>query len=211
MNEPFVTEQLGFQQGLGEGGAVDCDERLSAPARIAVDGPGHQLLPGPALPGEEHGRVHRGDEVDALEDVPDLPRASDDAGLELDSVAIELLGQDDLDLIGIGRGRQTGIQVVLGGQRREAILGRRHDREQRGAGNELVQSPAHRPRALAARSRRQHEGDLLLPLAAPVIELAGGLDHLDLVSVGLDRLADGDRRLELSGVDEHASHVCLVL
>ena len=70
VNEPLlVAEQLALDQLLGDRGAVHLDERLVPPVRVAVDGPGHQLLAHPALAGDEHGRVRgRG----AAHRVPDL-------------------------------------------------------------------------------------------------------------------------------------------
>ncbi len=48
-----MAEQLRLHQGLGEGGAVDGHVGALGAGAGLVDGPGHQLLPGPALPGEE--------------------------------------------------------------------------------------------------------------------------------------------------------------
>ena len=52
----LVAEQLAFQQGLGNGGAVDGQERPGGPAAVLVDGPGDQLLAGAALAQDQHGR-----------------------------------------------------------------------------------------------------------------------------------------------------------
>ena len=57
---PLVPEQLRLHQGLREGGAVEGHERAVGAGAGLVDGPGHQLLPRPALPGEEDRRLGRG-------------------------------------------------------------------------------------------------------------------------------------------------------
>jgi len=44
----LVAEERAFQEALGEGGAVEGNERLVATVRILVEGAGHQLLAGGA-------------------------------------------------------------------------------------------------------------------------------------------------------------------
>ena len=51
----LVAEQLGLQEILGQGGAVDGDERAVLARRALVDGPRHALLAGAALAEDEHG------------------------------------------------------------------------------------------------------------------------------------------------------------
>ena len=58
----LVAEELGLDQLLGDGGAVDLDEGRLAPRRQGVDGAGHQLLAGAVLAVDEHAPVGgRGD------------------------------------------------------------------------------------------------------------------------------------------------------
>ena len=52
-----MTEQLGLQQVLGNGAAVDGDERPVGPVPVGVDHLGHQLLAGAALAVDEHGQA----------------------------------------------------------------------------------------------------------------------------------------------------------
>jgi hypothetical protein len=62
----LVPEQLGLEQGIGNRGQVHGHERLSPPRALVVDGAGHQLLPGAALRGDQHGGVrlrHLGDHL----------------------------------------------------------------------------------------------------------------------------------------------------
>src|SRR6266481_1326019 len=51
----LVAEQLGLEDGLGDGGAVDGHEGPLRPRRVVVQGAGEELLAGPALPEEEDG------------------------------------------------------------------------------------------------------------------------------------------------------------
>ena len=50
-----VTEQLGLDQGVGDGRAVDRHERLARARRAGAQRLGHQLLAGPRFAGDEHG------------------------------------------------------------------------------------------------------------------------------------------------------------
>jgi len=63
----LVTEQLGFEQVLGDGGGVEGDERLVGPGAVAVQGAGHQLLAGAGLPGDQHRGVGMGQAADGAE------------------------------------------------------------------------------------------------------------------------------------------------
>ena len=49
-----MAEQLGFDQLLRNGRAVDADHLLGSPFAGAVDGPGRDLLAGPVFTGDEH-------------------------------------------------------------------------------------------------------------------------------------------------------------
>ena len=44
-----MTEQLAFQQGVGQGGTVDGEITLIAPGAVEVNRPGDQLLAGPGF------------------------------------------------------------------------------------------------------------------------------------------------------------------
>ena len=60
------AEQLGFEQGLDEGGAVDRDERAGAPAAELVNLPRDELLAGARFALDEDREVGRGDPFDGL-------------------------------------------------------------------------------------------------------------------------------------------------
>jgi hypothetical protein len=53
----LMPEQLGLEEGLGDGGAVDRHQGSAAAAASGVDCPCAELLARPGLPGEEHGQV----------------------------------------------------------------------------------------------------------------------------------------------------------
>ena len=57
-----VAEELGFEQGLGDGTAVDGDEGCGGARAGAVDCARQQFLAGAAVAADEHARVRRGDE-----------------------------------------------------------------------------------------------------------------------------------------------------
>ena len=87
----LVAEQLALEQVLGDGGAVDRDERAGRARGLGVmDGARHQLLARAALAGDEHAALARRD-------------ARDEPAHALDGGA----GADDLS-IGFERGAQAG-------------------------------------------------------------------------------------------------------
>ncbi len=73
-----MPEQLGLEQRLREGGAVDRDEGLVPPRAPVVQRARHQLLAGAALAGDQHGRVALGDGLDPIGEAEHRRAASDD-------------------------------------------------------------------------------------------------------------------------------------
>ena len=62
---PFsVAEELGLQQSLGNGAAIDGHERALGPWRTVVDGSGNQLLAGARLAVHQHRRHAAGNLLD---------------------------------------------------------------------------------------------------------------------------------------------------
>ena len=53
----FVAEQLAFEQRLGDGGAVDRQERSGGPAAEVADRSGHHFLAGAGLAEDQDRRV----------------------------------------------------------------------------------------------------------------------------------------------------------
>ena len=56
-----MAEQLAFDERLGQGAAVDRDERLVGPRALVVNGAGDQFLAGAGFAEDQHGRVRRRD------------------------------------------------------------------------------------------------------------------------------------------------------
>ena len=73
-----VAEELTFQQTLGEGGAVDFDEILVAPAAGCVQGIGHEFLAGAALAGHENRGANVGEGFDHRKHFSDFLAGADD-------------------------------------------------------------------------------------------------------------------------------------
>ncbi len=65
----LVPEQLGFQEGVRQGAAVEGHHRPARPGAQLVDRPGHELLARAALALDQHGAVALGDEGQQLEDL----------------------------------------------------------------------------------------------------------------------------------------------
>ncbi len=62
-----MPEQFAFDQGLGQGGAVEADQRFVGARRGGVDRLGHQLLADPGFAGDQHGQVAAADQLDFLD------------------------------------------------------------------------------------------------------------------------------------------------
>ena len=103
----FVAEQLGLEQRVGEGGAVDRDERFAVARAAVVERAGDQLLAGAGLAEEQDRRVARRDRVEAVHHPAHDGRATDDLfgriqARELQARLAQLalnrhLGRDPLD------------------------------------------------------------------------------------------------------------------
>jgi hypothetical protein len=79
VNAPHVAEELRFQQGLGNGGAVDLHERQLSLRAAMVHGASHQLLSRAGLAGDQHRAAGCRDQLDAADDVGDGTAPADDA------------------------------------------------------------------------------------------------------------------------------------
>ena len=75
----LVTEQLAFQNALGQRRAIDRQEDAGA-SRMVVDGLGDHLLAGAALAGDEHRGVACRHRADGLADLEDRRTLSHDLG-----------------------------------------------------------------------------------------------------------------------------------
>jgi hypothetical protein len=91
----LVSEQLGFEEGVLEGGAVDGEEGACASAG-AVDGAGDEVLSGAGFAVEEDGGAERSDALDEVEDASHLGTFGDEVleavfGVELEAQLLELV------------------------------------------------------------------------------------------------------------------------
>ena len=62
-----MAEQLPLDEARAERGQADRDVRTVSTPAVPMDGPGDQLLAGPALAGDQDGDVRRRDQGDLLE------------------------------------------------------------------------------------------------------------------------------------------------
>ncbi len=75
-----MAEQLALEQRLGQPGGVHRDERLAATRREVVNPPRHQLLAGPGLAFDQHGRRHGRHLLDLHQHFLDRRRFAEDTG-----------------------------------------------------------------------------------------------------------------------------------
>src|SRR4051812_27892875 len=73
----FVSEQLAFQQRLGERGAIDGDHRFLGPLAMAVQRPRDQLFARAALPENQNGLVTGSSPLDKAENLLHWRRLAD--------------------------------------------------------------------------------------------------------------------------------------
>src|SRR5262249_11738223 len=118
-----VSEKLTFQEALGQGGAVDRNERLFGPVAVLVQGPGQHFLAGAALPTDEHHRIAGRNLAHQVEQVADRQARADDASrsffLTLGNGIVCFLGAAG----GYGRsGGDMGLLAELALQGQDAAL-----------------------------------------------------------------------------------------
>ncbi len=100
-----MAEQLGFQQVVGNGGAVDADEGLVGAARVRVQIARHHLLTHAAFAGDQDGGFRTRHLIGQLNDV--LHRR---------------IGRDHRSLV-VGHGRQDGGDQIRLGRQGDELLG----------------------------------------------------------------------------------------
>src|SRR5437016_5657698 len=74
----LVAEELALQEAGGDGGAVELDERATAPGAERVDQAADQLLASSRLAPDEDGRIRRGHTLDPTDDSPERQAPADD-------------------------------------------------------------------------------------------------------------------------------------
>ena len=121
----LVAEQLAFQEGLGDCGAVHLDERLCRPGPCLMDQGGNELLARAALPGDQDGSRCRCRFLRGLEDLqhPGIP--CHDAAARL--LVVRLRRGELMDLVEeppeVGRFLVEIDRAVLHGQHRVVDAG----------------------------------------------------------------------------------------
>ncbi|MNR06691.1 hypothetical protein D3C85_1227720 [compost metagenome] len=88
---PHMAEQFALYQGVGQGGAVEADQRMLGAQRAAMDGLGHQFLADAGFAADQHGEFAAAHQGDLFEQclvgraLPDhFPRADLASGLAID-------------------------------------------------------------------------------------------------------------------------------
>ena len=81
-----VAEQLRFRQPLGNRGGVEGNEPLVGARAVMVNGPRDELLAGARFALDQHGAVHRGDQLERREQLLHRAVAADDV-VEPETVA----------------------------------------------------------------------------------------------------------------------------
>ena len=152
-----VPEELGLHQPLGDGSAVDGDERLVAPVAVEVDGAGHQLLAGAALARDHDGGRAVGDLADGVEHLDHPAALADDVleavlGLELlpevevlvaELLALERVPDDEVDFVELERLGDVVVGAELHRLHRGLGRGHRGDHDDRGVGGDLLGGAQH--------------------------------------------------------------------
>ena len=145
-----MPEQLGFEEGIGDGGEVDGHEGLGAPRPLAVDGASHQLLARAALRRDEDGgrRLrHLGDQLvephhgrvasdQRIEAVGPIELGAEAMHLALEHPPLRRLSHEGEDLVHV-----EGLGHVVVGTALDRLHGRPHvlDRGDDDHGDALVE------------------------------------------------------------------------
>ncbi len=163
-----MTEELAFEQRLRKGGAVDRHEGLVAARAVAVDGLGHELLAGAALPQDEHGGVGPGDAGDELVDLLHGTALAHHAVLELRRLQAPVLAHQPLHVADVveRRGQDGGHRA----HQPQVVLGKPHP----GRAGVHVEHPQHPvEQAQGSAGQRLDAGRLE---ALRLVEVLGGQD-----------------------------------
>ena len=197
-----VAEELGLDQGLRQGGAIDGDEAPPRAFREPVQGARHQLLAGAGLAQDQHRGVGRRGLPHQLEDLGHGRRAADhplepEAALELLAQRLVVLREAPLLQLPGHAGPQLDDVDGLGQVVRRALPHRQHrgldaavagDQEHRQLG---LQAPRLAQQVEAVAVAEPQVGDHQVEAARPQ-PVEGGVHrgrHLGLVVLGLQSQA----------------------
>ena len=214
---PRVAEQLGFQQRLRQGRAVDGDERRVRARRVRVDRARDQLLAGPGFAFDQHRRRRGGHARDQLvhlqhdgalaHDVLQLGLAVRRDGLLFGDQAPPFDragdGQPQLfDVEGLG---DVVVSAALDGLHRARHVAERGDQDD-GRGGRLGRE--RRQHVEAAGPLHPHVGDDQVVAAVAALGALDGVDavvdRLDLVPLAAQDLAQQVARDAVVLGDQHA-------
>jgi hypothetical protein len=166
-----VPEQLALEQRLGDRAAVHGHEGCGTAGAGAVNEAGDQLLPRPALPGDEHRRRVAGDLAGDVDDAAQRVGAPDDPlhplpsiGGELvaqllhlpaQSLALDRLAHDEQHLVGAERLGDVIVRAAAHRLDRRVVVevGAHHDDERRSPALPVAleeREPVHRRHAQVA-------------------------------------------------------------
>ena len=202
-----MAEQLGLEEALGDGRAVDRDERPVFAGAEAVDGPSHQLLARAALALDQHreirGRRALGHVEDALERLALADQVLEAARrlpfpegphLHLQASPVEGAGDHDLEL-----GHLEGLGEEVVGSARDRIdgdlpraVGRHHD-DGRLRGE--ITDARNGVETVHVGKPDVQQDEIVLGGLEPVEERAGRGRHLGLIALTHERLADHEREV----------------
>ena len=222
----LVAEELGLEQGVGDGGQVHGHERLVAPRALVVDGARHQLLAGAALPGDEHGGVGLGHLGDRLVEPHHLRMAAHELveavgaielGAQVPQLALEpalpgRLADQIQDLVHVPGLGQVVVRARLHGVHRHAQVRIRGDQDDRNGLVDREDSGQHLRPGFAGHPHVEQRH--VHPARAEDRErggAVGGLQHLELVlqnevqrlphaRLVVDGEHDGSRRVDRRAV-----------
>ena len=190
----FVAEQLGLDQRVGDGAAVDADERTVAPPALVMDGAGDELFARARLALDENRERGARYLADPLDHGLDLGAAADEGAerIGLHELRLEVvdLGEQRLPLDRatdleferrrIGRLREVivGAELHRFDGRTQVVDPRQHDH--RRAPRHLARLPQH---LHAAESRQveveDHDGRAVLPDQLDGGDAVPGFEHLE--------------------------------
>ena len=197
----LVAEHLRLEEPIRHGGDVDGDEGRIASGTLAVHRARHQLLPGPALPGDEHGGMrlrHLGDllvEADhggmpadqRVEAVGAIQLGPEVAHLTLEHPLLRRLPHEEVELINVEGLDDVVVRAGLDGVHRGAhVRNRRHQDHRDGVvqGQDLGQ---HYRAALAGQPHVEHGH--VDAVRAHQLEPGGAVLRLEHLEVALEDLA----------------------
>ncbi len=215
-----MTEQFVLDERVGDGRAVDGDERPIATGRKLMDGAREQLLACPRLALQQYSRIRGRDTLDGLRNIDDGARLTDD---RRQAVALLKLFLEEQVLVphlaNLAATAKQQKQVIDVDRLLDEIVGtqfhgfdRALDRAERGHHNHrtvriaFLRLAQHRNAIRAGKAKVREHGEVAPTFGKPPHRFVAVGADIRLESLGLDRLAQhlGKRLLVLD--DEQPFH-----